>query len=113
MHELTICEALIDKIAQEREARGFNRVCRVRLEIGRFSCLDPEALRFSFGIISRETFMENAVLEIDEPPGQAVCLSCGAEVEVHSRLDECPKCGATRLNPQGGDGMRLIEMEVA
>lgn len=112
MHELTICQALIEQIARQRDTRGFNRVCRVRLEIGRFSCLDPEALRYAFDIIGRETFMENAVLEIQQPPGMATCLECGAEVEIQSRLDNCPQCGASRLAPKGGDTMRFVEMEV-
>lgn len=112
MHELTICEALLERIAAERDVRSFARVCRVRLEIGRFSCLDPEALRYAFEIMNRGTFLEHAVLEIDQPLGQAVCLDCGAKVEILSRQDDCPSCKGGRLKPTGGDGMRFIEMEV-
>jgi hydrogenase nickel incorporation protein HypA/HybF len=112
MHELSVCEALFDMIAKEREARRFTRVCRVRLAVGRFSCLEPEALRYAFEILIRETFLEHATLEIDCPPGRAVCLDCGAEIEVESRLDDCPLCKGGRLKPTGGDDMRFIEMEV-
>lgn len=113
MHELTICEALLNQIEQQHEARKFSRVCRVRLEIGRFSCLDPEALRYAFDIMNRGTFVEGAVLQIDQPPGRATCLDCGAEVEVDSRLADCPACKGSRLQPAGGESMRFIEMEVA
>lgn len=112
MHELTICDALLEKIAEQRAARGFSQVRRVRLEIGRFSCLDPEALQYAFGIVSRDTVLQDAVLQIDQPPGRAICLDCGAQVEIESRLSDCPSCGGSRLDLQGGDGMRLIEMEV-
>lgn len=112
MHELTICEALLERIAQERETRPFTHVKRVRLEIGRFSCLDPEALQYAFELLGRGTFLEDAALEIDRPRGRATCLDCGAEVEVDERQDDCPACGAGRLKATGGDGMRFIEMEV-
>ena len=112
MHELTICENLLELLDRERHTRHFERVCRVRLEVGRFSCVDPDALYFAFDILSRETFLEGAVLEIDQPPGLARCLDCGASVAVDSRLADCPSCGSGRLCPTGGDQMRMIEMEV-
>jgi len=112
MHELTICEALLERIAQERETRPFTHVRRVRLEVGQFSCVDPEALRYAFEIMNRGTFLEQAILEIDRPRGRATCLDCGADVELDNRQDDCPACAGGRLKPTGGDGMRFIEMEV-
>lgn len=113
MHELTICESLFKQVEQEQRNSHFTRVRRVRLEIGHFSCLDPEALRYAFEILSRETMLEGATLEIDQPPGRATCLDCKADVELATRLSECPSCRGTRLQPTGGDQMRFIEMEVA
>jgi hydrogenase nickel incorporation protein HypA/HybF len=112
MHELTLCESLFKLAEHERATRHFSHVCRVRLEIGHFSCLDPEALRYAFEILSRGTFLEGATLDIDRPPGRATCLACGADVELDTRLSECPACGSTRLRPTGGNQMRFIEMEV-
>lgn len=113
MHELTICESLFKLVERERTARHFSRVRRVRVEIGHFSCLDPEALRYAFDILSRETLLEGATLDIDQPPGRATCLDCGADVELETRLSDCPSCGGSRLQPTGGDQMRFIEMEVS
>ncbi|MBK5958600.1 hydrogenase maturation nickel metallochaperone HypA [Rhodoplanes elegans] len=112
MHELTICDSLIGMLAEERRRRGFRTVTRLRIEIGTLSCLDPEALRFAFDVSTRETFLHGTVLEIDRPPGRATCLDCGADVAVSSRLDACPHCGGVRLDPHGGDQLRLIEMEI-
>lgn len=112
MHELTICESLLERIAQERETRAFTRVKSVRLEIGLFSCVDPEALQYAFELLGRGTFLEEAALKIDRPRGRATCLDCGAEVEIDDRQDDCPACGTGRLKATGGDKMRFIEMEV-
>ncbi|PTW60471.1 hydrogenase-3 nickel incorporation protein HypA [Breoghania corrubedonensis] len=113
MHELTICESLFRILARERKARGFDRVHRLKLVIGRFSCLDPESLRYAFDVTSRQTFAEGALLEIEQPPGLSKCLDCGAQVEVESRLSACPQCGGYNLDPVGGDEMQLVELEVA
>jgi len=113
MHEMTICEQIIGQLEDERHRRGFAMVKRLRLELGQLSCLDPDALRYAFEISTRETFMDGMVLEIDRPPGRAVCLACGAEAAISSRLDTCPACGSDRLDALGGAQMRLIEMEVA
>jgi hydrogenase nickel incorporation protein HypA/HybF len=112
MHELTICEALLERIEQERATRRFSHVRRVRVEIGHFSCVDPDALRYAFEIMNRETFLEHTILQIDRPRGRATCLACGAEVEVESRQDDCPVCKSSHLKPSGGDEMRFIEMEI-
>lgn len=113
MHELTICKNLFTLLQQEQMSGDFTRVSRVRVEIGAFSCLEPEALRYAFDVLSRETFLAGAALEIDRPPGRATCLDCGADVELDTRLSDCPACGGSRLRPTGGDEMRLIEMDVS
>jgi hydrogenase nickel incorporation protein HypA/HybF len=112
MHELTICQNLLDILHREYEIRRFTHVRRVRLEIGHFSCLDPDALLYAFEIFSRETFLEGATLQIDRPPGRALCLDCDAVVELETLLSDCPFCGGRRLKANGGDQMRFIEMEV-
>ncbi len=113
MHELTICESLFQMVQQQQAARRFKRVHRVRLEVGRFSCLDPDALRYAFEIMSRGTILEHAVLDIDQPPGHASCLDCAADVDLSTRLSECPRCHGNNLRPTGGDEMRFIDMEVS
>lgn len=113
MHEMTICEQIIDQIEDERRRRGFAIVKRLRLEIGPLSCLDPDSLRYAFEISTRNTFMHGIVLEIERPPGTAICLECRTEVAVSSRLDTCPSCGSMRLDALSGTQMRLIDMEVA
>jgi hydrogenase nickel incorporation protein HypA/HybF len=113
MHEVSICEQLLVLLAQEAGRHEVTRVLRLRLEIGRFSCLDPDALRFAFDALAPGTIAHGAVLQIDQPPGRATCLACGAEVPLASRLDACPECGGERLQPIGGEEMRLMEMEAA
>lgn len=112
MHEISICEALLDQVVARRALLRFDQVRRVRVEIGRLSCLEPEALRFAFEVIGRDTVLEGATLDIAQPTAQAVCRDCGATHTVESRLDHCPACGGVHLDLSGGDSLRFVDMEV-
>ncbi|HMK78634.1 MAG TPA: hydrogenase maturation nickel metallochaperone HypA [Xanthobacteraceae bacterium] len=113
MHEVSICGNLLALLDREAKRHGVERIVRVRLEIGRLSCLEPEALRFAFDAMRPGTIAEAAVLQIDQPPIRAACEDCGGTALLGARLDRCPSCGGGRLRFETGDEMRLIEMEAA
>jgi hydrogenase nickel incorporation protein HypA/HybF len=113
MHEASICEHLLALLDQEARRHGVSRIVRLRLEIGRLSCLEPEALRFAFAVMAPGTIAEAAELQIDQPPVRATCQDCGASVAVDGRFGPCGSCGGDRLEMHGGAEMRLLEMEAA
>lgn len=113
MHEVSICEHLLTLLAQEARQHGVQKIIRLRVEIGRLSCLDPEALRFAFDALAPGTIAAAAELQIERPPVRATCKDCAAVVELNSRFEPCPSCGGTRLELHSGDEMRLLEMEAA
>lgn len=113
MHEMSLCEGILQVLEDNAKTQGFEAVKRVRLEIGRFAGVEPDALRFGFDVVMRGSIAEGAELEIIDLPGRAYCFDCGESVEVNDRLDPCPNCGSSRLNPTGGDEMRIKDLEVA
>jgi hydrogenase nickel incorporation protein HypA/HybF len=113
MHELSLCEGIMEIIAEQARAQGFDRVLRVRLEVGRFAGVEPDALRFGFDVAARGGPAEGAALDILELPGRAFCFDCAETVELPDRLCPCPACGGVRLAPTGGDEMRIRDLEVA
>jgi len=113
MHEMSLAEGLRGIVLDQAAAHRFDRVTRLRVEIGRFAGVETDALAFAFDVVMRGSPAEGAVLEMIELPGQAVCFDCGETVEIENRLDPCPKCSGGRLMPQGGDDLRLKDMEVA
>ena len=54
----------------------------VFLEIGKLSNVEPDAMRFSFSVVTRGSLAENATLEIIEVVGQAWCLKCEQNVVI-------------------------------
>ena len=112
MHEMSLCEGIRRIVDQAAAAPEINRVSKVRLEIGQFAGVEKEALSFAWQVVMRGSKAEGAELEMIDLPGKATCFDCVKSVEIKDRLDPCPICGGGRLLPEGGDEMRIKDMEV-
>ncbi|MEO0617200.1 MAG: hydrogenase maturation nickel metallochaperone HypA [Pseudomonadota bacterium] len=112
MHELSLCEGVLQLIEANAARSGFTRVRGVQLEIGELAGVDTEALRFSFDVVTRGTMADAASLAISPVPGQAWCMACSNTVHVSRRVDPCPDCGSHQLQVNGGDDMVLKSLEV-
>lgn len=112
MHEMSLCEGIRRVVDQAAAAPDIERVTRVRLEIGSFAGVEKEALGFAWDVVMRGSKAEGAALEMIDLPGRAMCFDCMKTVEIKNRLDPCPDCGGGRLLPEGGDEMRIKDMEV-
>ncbi len=112
MHETSLAAALIDLAREQAEAANATRVTRLVVEIGVLSHVDAHALRFAIDAAAAGGLAEGAALEIQEPEGIAYCLDCEGSVPIAERGEPCPRCGGGKLLVQGGDEMRLKEMEV-
>ena len=112
MHELSLCREIVGLVGDRAAAEDFDRIIRIRLEIGSLSCVEPEALSFCFESVALGTPAEGAVLDIREVPGQAWCRACRTAVPIQWRGDPCPACGGYGLRVSDGDGVRIKELEV-
>jgi len=112
MHEMSLCEGVLQVLEESARTQGFRRVKTVWLEIGALSGVEVEAMRFSFEVVVKGSLAEGAQLEIIELPGRAWCMPCSETVLVQQRFDACPTCGSYQLQVTGGDEMRIKELEV-
>lgn len=112
MHEMALCEGIIEIIQEESRKRAFARVNVVCLEIGALSQVAPEAMKFCFEAVAARTIAQGARLEIVETPGAAWCMACSNGVEIKQRYEPCPSCGSYQLQVTGGEEMRVRELEV-
>ena len=113
MHEMALAESMLEIVEQTARGNGARRVTMVRLEIGALSHVEPEALRFCFDVVTRESLAEGARLDIQSTPGEAWCLPCGMAVPLSGLGEACPHCGSYQLSISKGDAMRVREIEVA
>lgn len=113
MHEMSLAGSILRLVEQAGEREPFARVARLRLQAGALAGVEVAALRFALDAIAPGTLLEGAELCIDETPGRALCLGCGAEVAIGSRLDDCPLCGSPHLQPTAGGELKLVELVVS
>jgi hydrogenase nickel incorporation protein HypA/HybF len=113
MHELSIVEALIEQVGEALAAAGNpGRPLRLRLSVGRLSGVCCESLRFAFNIASPGTIVENAELDIDQPPAVCRCRDCGARNEIADLVAECPSCRGRNVVIEEGREMILQSIDI-
>lgn len=112
MHEMSLAESVLGLIEDRTLREGGQRIKMVRLEIGKLSAVEPEAMRFCFDAVAQGTLAEGAMLDIVEQEGSAWCFDCNREVPLAARHDPCAACGGFRLQVAEGTAMRVMELEI-
>lgn len=108
MHELGITQNIVAIVAEHAQGKKVNRVL---LEIGQLSAIMPEAVRFCFDVVSQNTVLAGAKLEILETPGFGHCCECGEEVPLEKHTGRC-SCGSLQINVVTGEELKIKEIEV-
>jgi hydrogenase nickel incorporation protein HypA/HybF len=104
MHELGMCEAILDAV--ERRAAG-RRVTRVRVRIGALHRVVEPALDQAFSLVADGTVAEGAAVDLVTVAVRATCLACGHVADSDEPVLACPACGAIELELSGGDELVL------
>ena len=93
MHELSICQAIVDTALRHA---GGRRVTVVDVRVGRLRQVVPDSLAFYFEIVARDTDVEGAELRIEQVGSQLRCPACWCE------WDPAPPPMATHEAPRAG-----------
>jgi len=112
VHEVALCQSLVEIICEQQRQGGFSQVRRVIVEVGVLGHVDPHALEFAFDVEAQGSPAEQAVLEILETEGRAWCMDCSQAVTIKRRGDACPLCDGFGMIVEQGDELRLKELEV-
>jgi len=108
MHELSMATQIVENVLEEAKRHDAKKVAEVHLVIGKMTFLGVDQVRFSYGILVKDTIMEDSKLIIKEQDGVIECPSCGFKGAVPIDDDpayhvpvpslRCPKCGeATKI----------------
>ncbi|AHE68027.1 hydrogenase maturation nickel metallochaperone HypA [Legionella oakridgensis] len=112
MHELSLCKNILEIIKQHVSGREGGRVKKICLEIGALTAVDHAALRFGFEVVSQGSMAEQAVLDIIEVQGMAICDSCQQRITIQNYYDSCTRCGHWQLTVMAGEELRVKYMEM-
>ncbi len=111
MHEMTLAESVLQIVEDAARREGLRRVRAVWLEIGQLSSVEPEAMRFCFDAVARDSVAAGARLEIVTTAGAAWCIECSERVALAKLGAACPGCGGYQLRVTEGAEMRVKELE--
>lgn len=112
MHELGICRSLIDlALAAMDERRIARPAAAVTVEVGRFTSVVPDSLRFYFDVLRAGTLLERAELEITSVPLRTRCRTCSVESEPELPSLLCPACDGV-VEIVSGRELRLVSVDV-
>jgi hydrogenase nickel incorporation protein HypA/HybF len=113
VHELSLCQALIEQLESVSRDNGGGRVELVRLRLGPLSGVEAALLSHAFPIAAAGSVADGAELDIEPAPVVVQCRDCGASGEVAPNRMLCTACGSFRLRLQSGDEMLLVSVELA
>ncbi len=111
MHEMSLALEIRSICERELAKLPETRVTAVGVEVGAFSGVELESLRFCLEVVMSERF-DGVRCEVVREPGVAACPACGVQFEVVRAPFECRACGALARGISGGGGLQLSYLEV-
>jgi len=112
VHELSICQALIEQVeavAREQEAV---QVVQIRVGIGPLSGVEPQLLEQAFQLARAGSIAASASLLIDHLPVRVSCRQCGRETRAEVTNLACGNCGDWHTQLVSGDELLLSQVEL-
>lgn len=112
MHELAVCQALMDQVDSIARDESAARIVSIHLGIGPLSGVEPALLSQAFPIASAGSLAADAELVITALPVVVHCRECDCQSEVQPARLLCSHCGAWQTTLVSGDEMLLERVEV-
>lgn len=120
MHEFSVMSQIIDVVMAEAEKRSAEQIEKVHLEIGEFTFLAVEQMKFAFEVLTKGSKAENSAIDISIVKGTIEC-GCGYEGKPENRDEDhslspilkCPSCGEiARVKEGNGCIVREISLVI-
>ena len=113
MHEYSIVQALVDRVAAEARSRGASSVSRLSVRIGELSGVDPGLLSTAFLAFRDGTICAGADLTVQPVAARWECPRCGHGI-ARGEVLTCGACGVPAHLAEGDEiVLERIEMEVS
>lgn len=112
MHELAICESLMDQVERIALERNAQCVTSIVIGMGPLSGVEAQLLKHAYSIASTGTVAEQAELIVESLPVRVKCNHCGNESEVLPNKLLCKHCGNWQTTLVSGDELMLLSVEL-
>ncbi len=112
MHELAVCQALIEQVKLVAREQHAHRVVEINIDIGPLSGVEPQLLEQAFSIASAGTVADGARLISNSTPVRVNCRGCGQVTDALPARLICANCGDWQTRVVSGDELLLTTVEV-
>ena len=112
MHELSVCQGILDQVARVAADHGATGVKNIVVRIGPLSGVVPSLLAQAFPLARAGTVAEGAELTIEELPVRVHCDACGADTDARPNRLLCGECGDWPTQLISGDELLLVRVEL-
>jgi hydrogenase nickel incorporation protein HypA/HybF len=111
MHELPVTQSIVNICLEEAEKNGVKRIDKINIVEGELSDMVPESISMYFELLTKDTPLMGATLNIKKVPGKIKCLDCGAEEDYVKGVFNCRNCGSNKVRISGGREFYIDSME--
>jgi len=112
MHEISIAESIVEIAEAKAREQDACSIQVIKLRLGTFTTIVPDALQFAFEICREGTLARDARLDIEIVPMVVRCVVCEASTTpVHDVCLICEHCGFP-LEIVSGEELQIEYIEV-
>ena len=108
MHELSLCQAIADTVVQHADGRP---VSRVVVRIGHLRQVVPDALQFSWRVLTEGSALDGCELVIEHVAATVACSACQATTTLDSPLLACRACGSVSVDLLSGNEFLIVSLD--
>lgn len=110
MHEVSLCRQLAAAVTR---ATGDRTVEVVHVDVGELRQVVPEAMRFAWTFVVKDTPLAGARLDLRQLPAVLACRTCGTSTRLGPELGfDCRACGSTDTSLTSGEQFVLTAVDV-
>jgi hydrogenase nickel incorporation protein HypA/HybF len=110
VHELSLCDAILGTTMKHAEGRP---VSQVTVRIGHLRQVVPDALQFSWEILTGPTDFAGCELVIEQVPATVECHECQAMTTLDLPILACGTCGSFAVTLRSGEEFLVVSLELA
>lgn len=112
MHELSIAQQIINLVEQYLPNEKQISVKAVKLKIGKLNNIFIDSLKFCYETLSKDTKLENSVLNIEFVPAIIECKDCSMVNEITDEILYCHHCNSFNIQIKSGYELEIKELEI-
>ncbi len=112
MHELSICQSMLEIVDRTMAEHPGAKLERIYLDVGRGSTVEPSLLSEAFVVATTGGRYEGSELVVREIPLVGRCRSCCNEFEYREIALGCPNCESTAVDIVSGMELNITGLEI-